>query len=222
MSGEYNINWTDDQGGANPLKPRFIINPNEVNGPGNAASDTPLQLPGRFAVNYGEILAEDMLHLMEHFCAPTAPVNPTLGMLWFDSDEGGTGALKVYNPTSTSADPITGYVIVGTGASGGGGAGTIPEISPAPSGTNFTATAGANYFVDTSTGAVTVTLPITPTVGTVVGFIDVAGTFDINSLFVNGNGETIMGDPLPMENNIKYNAFRLGYSGATYGWRIIA
>ena len=222
MAGEYNINWTDDQAGANPLKPRFIINPNEVNGPGNAASDTPLQLPGRFAVNYGEILAEDMLHLMEHFCAPIPPINPTLGMLWFDSDEG-TGALKVYNPTSISADPITGYVVVGTGAAGGGGGGgSIPENSPVPAGSDFTAVAGGNYFIDTTPSSVTVTLPAAPTVGMSVGFIDVAGVFDINSLFVNGNGEDIMGDPLPMENNIQYSKFRVGYSGATYGWRLIA
>lgn len=224
MAGEYNINWTDDQGGANPLKPRFIINPNTVNGPGNANSDTPLQIPGRFAVNYGELIAENLLHLLENFASPTPPPHATAGMLWFDSSDGANGTLKYYpNIAPGSTDPSV-WIPVGTGATGGGGggSGTPTENPPVGPGIDFTATIGANYFINTSTGPVTVTLPASPSLGDTVGFTDVAGTFDINHLTVNGNGALIMSEVTPLVNDVKYSSFRLGYSGATYGWRIVA
>lgn len=226
MAGEYNINWTDDQGGANPLKPRFIINPNTVNGPGNAASDSPLQLPGRFAVNYGELIAENLLHLLENFASPTPPPHATAGMLWFDTSSGAEGTLKYYpNITPNNPDPTV-WVEVGTGAAGGGtggGAGGTPtQDTPVPPGTDFTAALGSNYFVNTSTGPVTITLPADPEVGDVVGFTDVAGNFHINNLTVDGNGELIMSANTPLVNDVRYSTFRLGYSGTTYGWRIVA
>lgn len=224
MAGEYNINWTDDQGGANPLKPRFIINPNTVNGPGNANSDTPLQIPGRFAVNYGELIAENLLHLLENFASPTPPPHATAGMLWFDSSEGDDGTLKYYpNIAPGNTDPTV-WIPVGTGAagSGGGGAGAPANDPPVGPGTDFTAIAGSNYFINTSTADVTVTLPASPEVGQTVGFTDVAGTFDINNLTVAGNGELIMSEPTPLVNDVKYSTFRLAYSGTTYGWRIVA
>jgi hypothetical protein len=223
MAGEYIINWTDDRGGANPLKPRFVINPNTVNGPSNANSDSPLQLPGRFAVNYGELIAENLLHLLENFASPTPPPHATAGMIWFDTEDGVDGTLKVYpNIPPGSTDPSV-WITVGTGAagSGGGGGGSASANPPVPPGTDFTAELGSNYFINTSTSAVTVTLPTGPSVGDVVGFTDVAGTFDINALTVNGGGQLIMSAGTPLVNDVKYSSFKLAYSGATYGWRIV-
>jgi hypothetical protein len=42
-----------------------------------------LVLFGKGAPNYGEGQQENFLRLLENFAAPTAPVNPTIGQLWF-------------------------------------------------------------------------------------------------------------------------------------------
>lgn len=226
MAGEYNIQWTDDQSGTNPLKPRFVINPNEIDGPGNANAHTPLQLPGRYTVNYGEILAEDLIHILENFAAPTAPQNPTGGMLWFDTavtdgSEDDKGVLKIRDKQNASWIPV-GFGGGNGGASGGAGA--APSYPPMSGGatTDFEAEAGGNYFIETGTRAPTITLPAAPEIGDVVVFTDVAGTWHLNPLIVDGNGQKIMGLNETFENDVRYASFRLGFSGATHGWRIVA
>lgn len=207
-AGEYVINWTYPQG-----KDSFTIQPNEINGPGQIKVNTPLMLYGRFTVNYGQLIAQNFAHLLENFASPSEPIGATSGMLWFDTTVS-PGVLKVRNSANTS------WIIVGTGASGNtGGAGGSPG-SP-PSAGNFTATAGSNYFINTTTAAITVTLPATPSVGDVIGFTDVAGTFDVNNLTINGNSKLIMSDASPLISDVKYSAFRLGFSGDTFGWRIV-
>lgn len=224
MAGEYNIQWTDDQSGTNPLKPRFVINPNEIDGPGNSSASTPLQLPGRYTVNYGEIFAENLIHILENFASPNEPQNPTGGMLWFDTSATGEdedfGILKVRNKQNS------GWLPVGFGSGGGasGGAGAAPSYPPMSGGStaDFEVEAGGNYFVDTSTRIVTVTLPAAPELGDVAVFTDVAGTWDVNKIVVDGNGQKIMGLNEDFENDVKFATFRLAYSGTTYGWRIVA
>jgi hypothetical protein len=46
----------------------------------------------------------------------------------------------------------------------------------------FTAAAGTGYFINTTCGAVTVTLPASPTAGDVVAFKDYAGQWNTNKL----------------------------------------
>lgn len=203
--GEYIVNWT------HPSKAAFTIQPNEINGPGEVNSQSPLRLYGRFTVNYGEIICENFCRLLEHFAAPTEPESPTSGMIWFDSSVG-DGVLKFRNVANSA------WVAVGTGIGGGGG-GAAPEVSPAG---NFVAQSNKSYFINTSTGAVTVTLPSSPTVGDVIGFTDLVGTMDINTLTIAGNGKLVMGDPSTMVVDVKFATFKLGFSGNTYGWRIVA
>jgi len=206
MSGEYNINWTDDQSGANPQKPRFVINPNETDGPGNATSNSPLQLPGRFTINYGEMIAEDLLHLLENFSSSTSPPNPTSGMLWFNSL---SSILYVRNTANTE------WVRSAQSAVGAKWGTSGEQI------TSFTAEPEMNYFVNTAAGSITATLPLSPDVGDVVGFIDQMGTFNINTLVVDGNGSNIMGLASQMINDVQNNSFRLVYSPQpSRGWII--
>ena len=53
-----------------------------------SSTDTSLKFPGRNVTGYGQIIAENFLHLLENFASATAPVNPTEGQLWYDSENG--------------------------------------------------------------------------------------------------------------------------------------
>lgn len=208
MSGEYVISFTD------PAEGSFTIVPNTLDGPGQTNHNTPLLLHGRFIPNYGEIVSNNLLKLLENFAHTTEPTKPITGMLWFDKKTTLTntdGVLKVRNADNTD------WVEVGSSSASGGAGGRFQH---APSG-NFTAMVGGNYFVNTSTGAVTVLFPSNPQIGDIVGFCDVAGTFNNYSLFCDGNGKLIMGDPSVMENNVRNSFFKMCFSGDTYGWRLV-
>jgi len=87
----------------------------------------------------------------------------------------------------------------------------------------YTAFPGDNLFVDTSGGAITVTLPASPTQGDEVAFIDSEGTFDTNNLTVEpGSSNKIMaqgsnGDEMVVDTDGA--AFTLVYQDSTFGWR---
>lgn len=53
-----------------------------------SSTDTSLKFPGRNVTGYGQIIAENFLHILENFASATAPVNPTEGQLWYDSENG--------------------------------------------------------------------------------------------------------------------------------------
>jgi len=57
----------------------------------------------------------------------------------------------------------------------------------------FTAVAGEGYFVNTTSGAITATLPSSASQGDEVSIIDYAGTFDSNNLTVGRNSHNIQG-----------------------------
>jgi hypothetical protein len=58
---------------------------------------------------------------------------------------------------------------------------------------NFNVTVKEGYFVDTTSTAITATLPASPVIGDFVSFIDYAGTFDTNNLTIARNGKNIQG-----------------------------
>ena len=57
-------------------------------------SFTSLTLIGRNYANYGEIIANDLVALVENFAFSSSPPNPLAGQLWWDTNSG--GRLKVY------------------------------------------------------------------------------------------------------------------------------
>jgi hypothetical protein len=89
-------------------------------------------------------------------------------------------------------------------------------------GTSFSAVAFGGYFVNTSGGVVTATLPSTPSVGDTIRFLDVAKTFDTNAFTVSRNGKLIQGDAENLTVSSESAAFELIFSGDTYGWRIFS
>ena len=62
----------------------------------NSAATT-ISLIGRDLTHYGEILNENLVHMMESFANSSSPQNPLRGQLWYDTDE---SILMVYNGTS--------------------------------------------------------------------------------------------------------------------------
>ena len=83
---------------------------------------------------------------------------------------------------------------------------------------NFTAAAGEGYFINTTSGAITMTLPSSPTIGDEIAFIDYAGTFDTNNLTVGRNSEKINGSAADLTVATERAANTLVYTDGTQGW----
>ena len=83
---------------------------------------------------------------------------------------------------------------------------------------NFTGEARKNYFVDTTSGAVTATLPSSATAGDEIHFLDVSGTFDTNNLTVARNSHKIQGATSDLTVATERAGFSLVYYNATQGW----
>ena len=84
--------------------------------------------------------------------------------------------------------------------------------------TSATMTAGYGYFVDTSSAAITMTLPGSATQGDEISIIDYAGTFDSNNLTVGRNSHKIQGSAADLTVSTERAGFTLVYVDATQGW----
>ena len=85
---------------------------------------------------------------------------------------------------------------------------------------DFTAVAGEGYFVNTTSGAKTVTLPSSPAAGSVVAVKDYADTFDTNPVTLGRNGSKIGGLESNATLSIEGLAVTLIYVDSTKGWLI--
>lgn len=84
--------------------------------------------------------------------------------------------------------------------------------------TGFTAVAGEGYFINTTSGAFTMTLPASPTIGDEISFVDYAGTFDTNNLTIGRNSENIQGSAADLTVSTERAANTLVYTDGTQGW----
>lgn len=106
-----------------------------------------------------------------------------------------------------------GAITIASGSTGGPGTPTV--IS-----TNTTAVSGTNYEVNTTSAAITLTLPASPSVGAYIKVTDYAGTFFTNNLTISGNGTNIMASSSSLVVATNYATFYLIYVDATKGWSI--
>jgi len=83
---------------------------------------------------------------------------------------------------------------------------------------NFTAVSGNGYFVNTTSGAITVTLPSSPSAGDVVAVADYANTFDTNNVTIGRNGSNIQGEAGDFKAEIEGLSILLIYVDSTKGW----
>ena len=84
--------------------------------------------------------------------------------------------------------------------------------------TTFTAVAGEGYWVNTTGGTFTATLPGSASVGDTIEFIDYNRTFGTNALSIDPNGLNYQGFTTNAVYTTDGQGIRIVYSGATKGW----
>ena len=84
--------------------------------------------------------------------------------------------------------------------------------------TNFNASSQTGYFVNTTSGAITVTFPASPTAGDVIALKDYANTFDTNNLTIDPNGNNIQGAANNFIVSVEGTSAQFIYVDATRGW----
>jgi len=86
---------------------------------------------------------------------------------------------------------------------------------------NFTAVSGEGYFVNTTSGEITVTLPASPSAGAIVSIKDYLNTADTNAITIARNGSNIDGSTDDVEMTTEGIAVTLIYADATQGWVVV-
>tara|TARA_B110000977_G_scaffold35585_1_gene47599 strand:- start:2548 stop:4656 length:2109 start_codon:yes stop_codon:yes gene_type:complete len=81
----YTIQFTDSAD-----KDPIVIEDQTIN------TTTSIKLPGRNSTGYGAAIAEDLLHLLEHFAGPNEPTNAIEGQMWYNNT---TSQLLIYDGT---------------------------------------------------------------------------------------------------------------------------
>ena len=151
--------------------------------------------------------------------------NPTISATGGDTNIGitltpkGSGQVIIDNLTFPAADGTADQILVTNGSgvlsftdNSGGTAWQAVKTS------SFTAVAGEGYFVNTTSSAITVTLPASPSIGGEVSIIDYAGTADSNNITVGRNSQKIQGATSDLTVSVERAGFTLVYVDATQGW----
>jgi len=114
-----------------------------------------------------------------------------------------------------SGDTVT--LACGATQTGFGRTGTVDWDTTAKT-AGFTAVSGTGYFVNTSSGAITVTLPATPSSGNIVSVSDYNGTASTNAITIARNGSNINGDASDYIITKADSAVTFVYVDGTVGW----
>jgi len=152
-------------------------------------------------------------------------VSVSNGNITFTPD--GTGKVIISGLSFPTADGTSGQAIVTDGcgnlsfASVEGRTGTVDWDTTAKTG-NFTAVSGNGYFVNTTSTAITLTLPASPSAGDIVSVKDYAYTFETNNLTVARNGSPIGGDTGDNPTySINGTSKTFVYVDGTKGWLVV-
>ena len=109
----------------------------------------------------------------------------------------------------------------GATQTGFGKTGAVDFITT-PKTTNFTAANGEGYFVNTAGGAVTVTLPGSPSAGNIVTISDYNGTAATHNITIGRNGSNINGAASDLVITKANSATQLVYVDSTTGWQNVS
>ena len=108
----------------------------------------------------------------------------------------------------------------GASQSGFGRTGTVDWCTTAKT-SPLTVASGNGYFINTSGGAITITLPASPSAGDIVAFKDYANTWDTNNVTLARNGSKINGVCSCGNLNTESQSVTLIYVDGTKGWQDI-
>ena len=132
------------------------------------------------------------------------------------------------NPIVVDGSAVTigrcgGTVALASGASqsGFGRTGTVDWQTGSIKTGDFTAANGEGYFVDTTSGTITVTLPSSPSAGNIVAVADYAGTAATNQITINRNSSPFEGGT---ENGViitNRQTATFVYVDGTQGWVVV-
>jgi hypothetical protein len=124
-----------------------------------------------------------------------------------------TGSTLTIGECGATVQLATGATQTGFGRTGTVDWCTTAKTSP------FTAVSGDGYFVNTTSGAVTVTLPASPSAGDIVAISDYASTFQTNSVTIARNSSKINGACTNAVLETEGVAVTLVYVDGTRGWK---
>jgi hypothetical protein len=150
-----------------------------------------------------------------------------VGSVWIDSDgvaEDAVGVNHVHGQYITATTASSTYLTILSASSVYA---TKAEVEGASSETflikseAYTAVSGDVVFVNTASGAYTVTLPISGTLGDKVKIADLANNAAVNNITVGRNSNNIDGLSSNFTIDINNAAVEFIYTNATYGWRAI-
>jgi hypothetical protein len=103
-------------------------------------------------------------------------------------------------------------------ASGASSSGFGLAWNPTVQSTNFTASVNVGYMVNTSSAAVTVTLPAAPSISDQIAFVDFNETAATNNIIINPNGLKIDGTTSNTRIINGGEGVTILYTGTTRGW----
>lgn len=189
---------------------------------GNLLGDVTGNITGNI---YGDVYSQDKSTLILNNGTDGSDAELTVESLEI------TGTSHVLVPAGTTAQrpisPQAGYLRYNTdlatfegynGSQWSGVGGGNPWTTKT---SNYTAINNDRLFVDTSIGAVTITLPASPAVGDQIRMIDVSGSFNTNNLTIGRNSKKIMGLSENMTVSENFASIGLVYSGETRGWLLL-
>jgi len=120
--------------------------------------------------------------------------------------------------TLTLGGPGTAVTLAcGATQTGFGRTGTVDWCTTAKT-SPLTVASGNGYFLNTTSGVITVTLPSSPSAGDIVSFKDYAKTWDTNAVTVARNGSKIAGACLNAVLTTEAQSITLIYVDGTQGW----
>ena len=130
-----------------------------------------------------------------------------------------SGEIKVLSGGDITVD--SGATITNNGTAVGlGRTGTVDWCTAAKTGP-LTAVTGKGYFINTTSGGITVTLPTSPSAGDIVAMKDYAETWDTNSVTVGRAGSKINGQCNDATLETEAQSVTMIYVDGTKGWQDI-
>jgi hypothetical protein len=119
-----------------------------------------------------------------------------------------------------SGDTVT--LAAGASQSGFGRSGSVNWDTTPKTSSPVTAVSGNGYFINTTSGAITVNLPSTPAAGDIVAIADYANTSATNNITVGRNGSKIDGENKDAVIVVNGQVYTLVYVDATEGWKTVS